>query len=96
MEIYGFILVTIPKVKLCSVNTGLGVNHLFVHSAPESCTILHDLMDCSPPGSSVHVILQARILERVAISFFSTAGHLSPLHTVLVRVLQRNRANRRQ
>ena len=26
-------------------------------------------MDCSPPGSSVHVILQARILEWVAISF---------------------------
>ena len=25
-------------------------------------------MDCSPPGSSVHGILQARILERVAIS----------------------------
>ena len=28
-----------------------------------------DLMDCSPPGSSVHGILQARILEWVAISF---------------------------
>ena len=26
-------------------------------------------MDCSPPGSSVHGILQARILEQVAISF---------------------------
>ena len=26
-------------------------------------------MDCSPPGSSVHRILQARILEWVAISF---------------------------
>ena len=28
-----------------------------------------DLMDCSPPGSSVHVISQARILEWVAIFF---------------------------
>ena len=28
-----------------------------------------DPMDCSPPGSSVHGILQARILEWVAISF---------------------------
>ena len=28
-----------------------------------------DIMDCSPPGSSVHGILQARILEWVAISF---------------------------
>ena len=27
-------------------------------------------MDCSPPGFSVHGILQARILEWVAISFF--------------------------
>ena len=26
-------------------------------------------MDCSPPGSSVHGILQVRILEWVAISF---------------------------
>ena len=26
-------------------------------------------MDCSPPGSSIHGIFQARILERVAISF---------------------------
>ena len=26
-------------------------------------------MDCSPPGSSVHGIFQARILERFAISF---------------------------
>jgi len=26
-------------------------------------------MDCSPPGSSVHSILQARILEQVAVSF---------------------------
>ena len=26
-------------------------------------------MDCSPPGSSVHGHFQARILERVAISF---------------------------
>ena len=30
---------------------------------------LCDLMDCSPPGSSVHGILQARILGLVAISF---------------------------
>ena len=30
---------------------------------------LCDPMDCHPPGSSVHVILQARILEQAAISF---------------------------
>ena len=31
----------------------------------QSCPILWDPMDCSPPGSSVHRILQARILEWV-------------------------------
>ena len=30
---------------------------------------LCDTMDCSPPGSSAHGILQARILEWVAIPF---------------------------
>ena len=33
------------------------------------CPTLCDTVDCSPPGSSVHRILQARILEWVAISF---------------------------
>ena len=33
------------------------------------CLTLCDSMDCSPPGSSIHWILQARILEWVAISF---------------------------
>ena len=31
----------------------------------QSCLTLCDPMDCGPPGSSVHGILQARILERV-------------------------------
>ena len=31
-----------------------------------------DPMDCSPPNSSVHGILQARILEWIAISFSNT------------------------
>ena len=38
---------------------------LVVHSCPTLC----DLMDCSPPGSSVHGIFQARMLEWVAIFF---------------------------
>ena len=29
----------------------------------QSCPTLSDTMDCSPPGSSVHGIFQARILE---------------------------------
>jgi len=35
----------------------------------QSCLTLHDPMDCSPSGSSANEILQARILEWVAISF---------------------------
>ena len=35
----------------------------------QSCLTLCDLMDCSLPGSSVHGILQAGILEWVVISF---------------------------
>ena len=35
----------------------------------QSCLTLFDLTDCSPPGSSVHGILQARILEWVAMLF---------------------------
>ena len=35
----------------------------------QSCLTLCDSMDCSPPGSSVHGISQARILERVAMPF---------------------------
>ena len=35
----------------------------------QSCLTLCDPMNCSPPGSSVHGFLQARILEWVAIPF---------------------------
>ena len=35
----------------------------------QSCPTLWDPMDCSPPGSLVHGIFQARVLEWVAIAF---------------------------
>ena len=34
----------------------------------QSCPTLHDPMDCSPPGSSVHGIFQARVLKWGAIA----------------------------
>ena len=37
-----------------------------LYLAAQSCLTLCDPMDCSPPGSSVYGILQARILEWVA------------------------------
>ena len=41
-----------------------------VCSVPQSCLTLCDPMDCSPPGSSVHGVFQARTLEGVSISLF--------------------------
>ena len=57
-------------------NTGVGCHFLLqcmkVKSESEviqSCPTLSDPMDCSLPGSSVHGIFQARVLEWVAIAF---------------------------
>ena len=57
-------------------NTGVGCHFLLqcmkVKSESEvaqSCLTLSDPMDCSPPGSSVHGIFQARVLEGGAIAF---------------------------
>ena len=41
----------------------------------QSCLTLYDPRDGSPPGSSVPGILQARILEWVAISFSNACMH---------------------
>ena len=40
----------------------------------QSCPTLSDPMDCSPPGSSVHGIFQARVLEWGAIAFSKIKG----------------------
>ena len=57
-------------------NTGVGCHFLLqcmkVKSESEvaqSCPTLSDPMDCSPPGSSVHGIFQARVLEWGATAF---------------------------
>ena len=56
-------------------NTGVGCHFLLqcmkVKSESEvaqSCPTLSDPMDCSPPGSSIHGIFQARVLEWGAIT----------------------------
>ena len=43
-------------------------NHRQACIHAQSCPVLHDPRDCSPPGSSVHGIFLTRILEQVAIS----------------------------
>ena len=57
----------------------------------QSCPTLCDPVDCSPPGSSVPGILQARILEWVAISFSDMqVGTVSIMVTVDTPVLLRS------
>ena len=50
-------------------NTGQCLEYSECVLLTQFCPTLCDPMDCSPPGSSVHGILQATILEWVAIPF---------------------------
>ena len=57
-------------------NTGVGCHFLLQcrkvkteREVTQSCPTLSDPMDCSLPGSSVHGIFQARVLEWGAIAF---------------------------
>ena len=43
---------------------------LLLYRVAKSCPTLCDPMNCSPLGSSLHGVFQARILQQVAISFF--------------------------
>ena len=52
-------------------NTGVGCHFLLQYvkvksesEVAQSCLTPSDPMDCSPPGSSIHGIFQARVLER--------------------------------
>ena len=51
-------------------------NYLCLHA--QLCPTLCSSMDCSPPGSSVHGILHARIIEWVAISLDLPTQGLNP------------------
>ena len=50
----------------------------------QSCPTLRDPMDCSLPGSSIHGILQARVLEWGAIAF-SDCMYINLLFTVVYK-----------
>ena len=45
----------------------------------QSCPTLNDPMNCSPPGSSVHGIFQARVLEWGAIALSEVSEQLLPI-----------------
>ena len=57
----------------------------------QSCLTLCDPMDSSPPGSSVHRILQARTLEWVAISFSTKKASILKMLTFMKNLIWGNR-----
>ena len=66
-------------------NTGVGCHFLLRcmkvkrdSEIARSCPTLHDPMDCSPPGSSIHGIFQARILEWGDIAFSNEDAYEPP------------------
>ena len=70
-------------------NTGVGC-HFFLQcmkvksksEVVQLCLTLHDPMDWSLPGSSVHGIFQARVLEWVAIAFSNINVQLSTIFSL--------------
>ena len=65
-------------------NTGVGCHFLLQcmkreREVTQSCPTLSDPMDCSLPGSSIHGIFQARVLEWGAIAFSAT----TPYHRLI-------------
>ena len=56
----------------------------------QSCPTLGDPMDCSPPGSSIHGIFQARVLEWGAIAFsgqFAMMAYITELRETIITSL---------
>ena len=51
----------------------------------QSCPTLSHPVDCSLPGSSIHGIFQARVLEWVAIAFSKNQGKLEVIKQVMAR-----------
>ena len=71
---------------LCSAHPEIEF-HIYVNiymkvKVAQSCLTLCNLMDCSPPGSSVHGILQARIVEWVAVPFSRGSSQLKDRNQV--------------
>ena len=75
-------------------NTGVGCHFLLqcmkVKSESEvaqPCLTLSDPMDCSRPGSSVHGIFQARVLEWGAIAFSGNKTNISQKYNEVQRFI---------
>ena len=75
-------------------NTGVGCHFLLQcmkvkseREVAQSCPTCSYPMDCSLPGSSVHGIFQARILEWVAIAFSDNLPQGLAIHWILMQLL---------
>ena len=65
-----YFIFSCPQAGICIICSPSSQAFVKSESAvAQSCQTLSDPMDCSLPGSSVHGIFQARVLEWVAISF---------------------------
>ena len=53
--------------------------------AAQSCPTLHDPMDCSLPGLSIHGIFQARAVEWGAIAFSKIHTTIYKMHTAIYK-----------
>ena len=80
-------------------NTGVGCHFLLQcmkvkgeSEVAQACLTLRDPMDCSPPGSSVHGIFQAGVLEWGAIAF-SDSHHYRSAKLNLQAMLKINKWN---
>ena len=63
------IYIGVDHLVMFMLDESISVNAAVTAKSLQSCPTLCDPTDGSPPGSSVHGILQARTLEWVAISF---------------------------
>ena len=77
-------------------NTGVGCHFLLqcmkVKSESEvaqSCPALSDPMDCSLPGSSIHGIFQARVLEWGAIAFSVISFDFATISNYLLKLFMK-------
>ena len=80
-----------------SKNTGVGCHFLLQcmkvkseNEVAQSCQTLSDPIDCSLPGSSIHGIFQARVLEWGAIAFSCQGCILSSLINLYAEYIMRN------
>ena len=75
--------VSLSLGHFCSVKVHMWWRPCLLAKSLQSCPTLCNPMDCSPPGSSVHGIFRARVLEWGAIAFSGWRPYQRPIHSSL-------------